>query len=88
MVDSIINSINEHIEERLAQGENESVAFSHKSHKGSEKSIKSKMSSMGKSEVPELPAIVEHKQLEAKEAEERLQKNGERTKGKGTAKLG
>ena len=74
LVDSLINSINEHIEERLAQGENESVAFSHKSHKGSEKSIKSKMSSMGKSEAPELPAIVEQKQLEAKEAEERLQK--------------
>ena len=37
LVDSLINSINEHIEERLAQGENELVAFSHKSHKGSEK---------------------------------------------------
>ena len=72
LVDSLTSSIKEHIEQRLAQGENESVSHSHKSNKSGGKSVQSKMSSLGKSEASQLPAIVEQKQLEAKEAEERL----------------
>jgi hypothetical protein len=73
LVDSLIGNVEKHIEERLAQGEGESVALSHKSHKSSEKSsVPSKMPSLEKSQASELPVLVEQKQLEAKESEERL----------------
>ena len=57
---------------RLEQGENEFVSLSHKCNKSGGKSVQSKMSSLGKSKASQLPAIVEQKQLEFKEAEERL----------------
>ena len=61
IVDSLTNIIKVHIEQRLAQGENESISLSHKPNKSGGKSTRSKMSSLAKSEASQFPAIEKQK---------------------------
>ena len=80
-VDSLIEDISKHIEERLAQGEIESNAQSYKSHVSREKSTKDKASSKESPKEKE-DICPEQKKLMAKDAEERLQRMEQEQKGK------
>ena len=83
LVDSLIGSVEKHIEERLAHGENESVLLSHKSYRSSRRSsVPSKIPSLEKNQTSKLPELVEQKQLQAKEEEERLREMEQEEKAK------